>query len=123
MKKITFIAIGIVNNHFFGWDNCNYDTEEEIIEYLKNLKKSPLNSYCRFVENNFSNDYRNVSGQFQTQPLAFVIGKRSVKNTLFTKTFARYEEDTILHLENFKAILSIECLKDIFLTIEKWDGK
>ena len=123
MKNISFISIGFINNHFFGWDNNSNKTEEEIINYLKNLDYSPLNDCCRFVENNFNDDYRNVSGQFQTQPLAFVIGKRSVKNTLFTKTFARYEEDTILHLENFKAILSIECLKDIFLTIEKWDGK
>ena len=123
MKKITFIAIGFINNHFFGWDNCNYDTEEEIIEYLKNLKKSPLNSYCRFIENNFSNDYRNVSGQFQTEPLAFVLGRRTVKNSLYNKTYAKYELETILYLPNFKDFLSEECLTDIDNTIKEWVEK
>ena len=123
MKKITFIAIGIVNSHFFGWDNCNYDTEEEIIEYLKNLKKSPLNSYCRFIENNFNDDYRNVSGQFQTEPLAFVLGERTVKNSFYNKTYVKYELETILYLPNFKDFLSEECLTDIDNTIKEWVEK
>ena len=123
MKKITFIAIGFINNHFFGWDNCNYDTEEEIIEYLKNLKKSPLNSYCRFIENNFNDDYRNVSGQFQTEPLAFVLGERTVKNSFYNKTYVKYELETILYLPNFKDFLSEECLTDIDNTIKEWVEK
>ena len=122
MKNISFISIGFINNHFFGWDNSN-KTEEEIINYLKNLDYSPLNDCCRFVENNFNDDYRNVSGQFQTQPLAFVLGRRTVKNSLYNKTYAKYELETILYLPNFKDFLSEECLTDIDNTIKEWVEK
>ena len=42
MKNISFISIGFINNHFFGWDNNSNKTEEEIINYLKNLDYSQM---------------------------------------------------------------------------------